>query len=54
MKKTQVPSLTSKKKELEENFRAVGFAVLVASLKSFRDWAMVQDKDSEDEDAYCS
>jgi hypothetical protein len=28
MKKTQVLSLTSKKKELEENFRAVGFSDL--------------------------
>lgn len=30
--KAQVLSLTSKKKELEENFRAVGFAALVAGL----------------------
>jgi len=32
MKKTQVLSLTSKKKELEENSRAVGFSVLVDGL----------------------
>jgi hypothetical protein len=39
MRKTQVLVLTSKKKESEENFLAVGFAVLVAgpALEGFRD-----------------
>jgi hypothetical protein len=32
MKKAQVLGLTSKKKELEEKFRAVVFSVLVAGL----------------------